>query len=124
MRIRLIFCTLVFVFTLPAFAGSPVDSVKSASSVHDRWFATDKAHHFLVSAFLTAAVNYTTREEMNLDRGASQNISIGITLSVGLGKEIFDGTLRKQSRRHFSCKDLVADCAGIITGILLFNATE
>lgn len=121
MRKLLIFCTFVFLFTLPALASSPVDSVKSASSVHDRWFATDKAHHFLVSAFMTAAVNYTTREEISLDRDASQHISIGISLSVGLGKEIFDGTIRK---RHFSYKDLVADCAGIVVGILLFNATE
>jgi len=83
----------------------------------DSWFSRDKAHHFLTSAFLSAAGYYLLREEQNYSNQKSQIGGCCFSLSLGLAKEIRDGL---QQNNAFSVKDFVANLLGIAVGIVIF----
>ncbi len=91
------------------------------TTIQDRWFAPDKAHHFITSAYLAALGNYVAKEEFSFSSHSSKRVAVGFSFSLGLFKEIYDGTIRK---RYFSYKDLVADCAGITIGLIILNNVE
>lgn len=99
----------------------PDTLVKSDTpSVTDKWFAPDKAHHLMASAFLTGFGYYSAKQELNQSQYASQQIAVGFSLSLGLAKEAYD----KYGRGgHASVKDIVADLVGITLGIVLINAS-
>jgi len=48
----------------------------------------------------------------------SKLLAVGITLGLGLSKEIYDSSRAKGA---FSWKDLLADVAGITAGLILVN---
>ncbi len=85
----------------------------------DLWLAKDKADHLVVSAFLVGFGYYAARKELHLSDPGSRNMGVGLSLSLGLLKEV-----RDQRRRggFFSLKDLGADLAGIGLGYLLCSA--
>lgn len=84
----------------------------------DSWFTRDKAHHFLTSAFLSAAGYYLLREEQKFSNQKSQTGGFCISLSLGLAKEIRDGIQHKNAA---SVKDLVANLLGIAVGIMIIS---
>jgi uncharacterized protein YfiM (DUF2279 family) len=112
-----------FVFFVIGFAAAPTvaapNSVKQDSvhtqALRDEWLSEDKFQHFFVSAFLTGLGFAVWRE--GLDRGENQSLAIsgGMTLSIGVGKELLD---LKRPKGHASLKDFVADVLGI--GITIF----
>ena len=97
------------------------DTLKSDMPfVSDKWFARDKAHHLMASAFLAGFGYYAAKQEINQSRIASQQIAIGFSFSLGLAKEAYD----KYGRGgNASAKDIVADIVGITLGMVLINAS-
>ncbi|MBD3376689.1 hypothetical protein GF406_16760 [candidate division KSB1 bacterium] len=122
---------LIFIFLLstsPIYAldlfveqTDSVHTLKNSQIIKDRWFAKDKADHFVTSAFLTGMGYYAARQEMDSSLPASKNIGIGFSLSLGIAKEVYDGTSQTGTA---SWKDLVADILGIGFGYLLISIGE
>jgi len=97
---------------------SPPDSLSYQSKMRDKWLAEDKAFHFASSAFITAGGFYFLHQEQNVERDKSLLLSAGVSLAIGIGKEIYD---RGKSKHVASWKDLVADVAGIGLAILILK---
>ena len=124
---RLVTVTLlVFVLSGLCPANSAVVSADSINknlkrSFHDQWFSQDKAHHFMVSAFLTGFSYYTFKQEFGHSEESTTIAAVSVSLSIGIGKEIYDGVSGKGTP---SFKDIVADAAGVAVGILILNVSS
>ena len=75
----------------------------------------------MASAFLTGMSFYTMRQEFNASESASNGAAVGISLSIGIAKEIYDGASGKGTA---SFKDIIADAAGIAAAIFLLNISS
>lgn len=84
----------------------------------DPWFGKDKLKHFAVSLTLAGAGYYVAYKKMGMRKEQARAASAGVTLSIGLGKEIYD---RKRSPTGFSKRDLAADALGCGAGIAAFT---
>lgn len=84
----------------------------------DPWFGIDKVKHFVVSAALAGAGYYIAHSQLKMRKENARAASAGVTLSIGLGKEIYD---RKHSDTGFSRRDLTADAVGCGAGIAAFT---
>ena len=76
----------------------------------DRWFGTDKLKHFTTSSFLTAYGYLYFHESAHRSGKFSLNLSAGVALGLGIGKEIYD---KKSKKGQASFKDLIADIVGV-----------
>jgi putative lipoprotein len=85
----------------------------------DPWFSRDKAKHFFMSAFIQSA-SFSALRATGAHKGASLVGATAVSLSIGVGKELYD--------RRFggdpSFKDLTWDAAGIAAASLLLRRTE
>lgn len=71
----------------------------------NRFFTEDKLKHIVVSAIIMVALSLVLPKW----------VAAMITLSIGIGKEVYD----KMSKKGWAeWKDLVADCIGILIGVL------
>jgi uncharacterized protein YfiM (DUF2279 family) len=85
----------------------------------DRWFATDKVKHFLMSAMIQSTA-YSLARSAEVSRSNAQ-VAAGVASVVfGVAKEVKD---RRQAR-VFSVKDLVWDGAGALAAAALLNGTR
>lgn len=84
----------------------------------DDWLAKDKLAHLTVSMAAVGFSNHILAFESNNTGGQARAGSISFTLSLGLVKEIHDGTKKDN---HFSFKDLTADILGIMIGAAIFT---
>jgi uncharacterized protein YfiM (DUF2279 family) len=84
----------------------------------DAWFAKDKAQHFTLSFLSTGALSYLMHAKWNRCRPEGVKWGIGLTLSLGIFKEIRD---IRYPKAQASLKDLFADGAGVACGILLLS---
>ncbi|MFH0921409.1 MAG: VanZ family protein [Fibrobacterota bacterium] len=93
---------ILLVWTLTSAAGDP-------------FFGEDKAKHFLLSACMAGFITYgvTLNSRQGPDRAITA--ACGITLSMGLLKEVHDA---RTPGNHFCLKDLFWDMAGITAGAL------
>lgn len=82
----------------------------------DNWFAKDKLKHFAISTFYSGAIAVTANRHFNLKESKSLTIGVGITISLGAGKEIYD---RSKPKETSSIKDFIWDLAGAITGAVI-----
>ena len=121
--IFILFLSTSPIYALDLFVEQPdsLHTLKNSRIINDRWFAKDKADHFVTSAFLTGMGYYASRQELDYSLSASKNVGIGFSLSLGIAKEIYDGT---SQRGIASWKDLVADILGIGFGYLLISIGE
>ncbi|MGB2697586.1 MAG: hypothetical protein WBD28_06985 [Candidatus Zixiibacteriota bacterium] len=95
------------------------DSIKIERSDNkgiDKWWGKDKAKHFLVSAFLAGTCYRIYHNQLHNKKEHSLYLSTGFTLSLGLGKEIYDDA---RPQKKFSYKDLIYDIMGIGVGLLI-----
>jgi uncharacterized protein YfiM (DUF2279 family) len=115
----LIFCFFLFLF-LHQISHAGSQSEKSDTlKICDRWLAWDKVEHLGISAYLSF-VSYKIYHDFYRNRKKSSlYFSSGLTIGLGLGKEIYD---KKRPNGKFSYKDLVADILGI--GVGLWIATR
>ncbi|RKX71427.1 hypothetical protein DRP53_01600 [candidate division WOR-3 bacterium] len=79
-------------------------------------FGKDKVLHFAYSAGMVGITNHILTEEVGLDLDEGKTISISLTGTIGLTKEIIDSERKGQ----FSFTDLFWDILGIGLGYLLF----
>ncbi|MBI4530763.1 MAG: hypothetical protein HY709_04505 [Candidatus Latescibacteria bacterium] len=103
----------------------PSDSLLSASVTipkmirsSDAWLARDKALHFSISAGLVGALYQGDRHVFGMSIGRSRWVASLSTLTVGALKEVRD---RYHPGSTASLRDLAADSAGILIGMLLFS---
>jgi len=78
----------------------------------DRWFAADKADHFLVSAMLASSGFLSLKVTRN-DEDFSFVSSVGLTFGLGVLKEIYDWS---HPDHQASWRDLTADLLGAVLG--------
>ncbi len=84
----------------------------------DSWTSIDKGQHFVGSLIGTIMLSQVNNRYFNVDKLHSKNIGAGIVFSIGLTKELFDS---KKENNIFSWKDLVANIAGIVTGLAIME---
>ncbi|MDY7228844.1 hypothetical protein [Hyalangium rubrum] len=94
---------LVLLLSSPAALGAPP---------RDDWFSADKRNHFLISMGL-AGVGYGAGAALSEERPVRWLTGAGLSLGVGLGKELHD----RSQGRLFSVKDLAWDAAGAAVGL-------
>lgn len=82
----------------------------------DGWFGADKMKHFFMSAFIQSIAYSSVRAAGASHDGAFVSATAA-TAGFGLGREIYDGRVK----RAFSYKDLVWDGAGLAAGMVLVN---
>lgn len=82
----------------------------------DGWFGADKMKHFFMSVFIQS-VAYSSVRAVGASHDGALVSATAVTVGFGLGREIYDGRVK----RAFSYKDLVWDGAGLAAGIALVN---
>ncbi|MFQ5769904.1 MAG: hypothetical protein ACE5HX_05175 [bacterium] len=95
-------------------------NVLQKSGHKDSWFGKDKIQHFFASAILTSFGFFIMREPLDSSENNALYFGSGVSLSFGVGKEIYDW---KSKKGHASYKDLVADILGIGFTVLIFKIT-
>ena len=86
--------------------------------ISDSWFGIDKGQHFTGSLIGTILLSQVNNRHFNINKSNSKSIGAGIVFSIGITKELFDS---KKEKNIFSWKDLVANIAGIFTGIAILE---
>ena len=74
----------------------------------DNWFARDKAYHFAAASAIGAGATFMAGSE-----DAAPVIGVGVAMSFGAGKELYD---REVKKTYWSWKDLAWDLAGAVAG--------
>jgi putative lipoprotein len=85
----------------------------------DKWFGADKMKHFFMSAFIQSMAYSSARAAGASHDGAFVSATAA-TVGFGIGREIYDGRVKKA----FSYKDLVWDGAGLAAGVVLVNKAQ
>jgi uncharacterized protein YfiM (DUF2279 family) len=91
-----------------------------AAVVHtDSWFGIDKLKHFFMSAFIES-VSYSALQAMRANHRAAMGGAIGITLGLGLARELHD---QRTPGNIFSIRDLTWDALGTGADAALLSHT-
>jgi uncharacterized protein YfiM (DUF2279 family) len=85
----------------------------------DPWFGIDKLKHFFMSAFIES-VTYSVLQATRLNHNAAMGGAIGITMAVGVGRELHD---RRIPGNLFSVRDIAWDALGATAGAVLSSHT-
>lgn len=83
----------------------------------DRWFAEDKAKHF-VASFVATTMAASAARAAGLDPHASAWAGAGAASAVGVWKELRD---RRAPGRTASLRDLAWDGAGVAAGVAVMR---
>ncbi len=86
--------------------------------VRDPWTAKDKARHFFASALIAGGSTWYSKHELHRGSEPSLHFGIGVTLSLGIAKELFD---TRKPGGFFSWKDFTADILGVAAGTLVLG---
>ena len=84
----------------------------------DKWFAIDKVQHFSYSCLVSLGTQYVLVNKMGKDETSALPVSLGISFTAGITKEIQDS---KSKNGFFSRKDLVANTMGIIFSLIIIS---
>jgi len=82
----------------------------------DKWFAIDKVQHFSYSCLVSLGIQYVLVNKMGKDETSALPVSIGMSFTAGITKEIQDS---KSKNGFFSRKDLIANTMGIIFSMII-----
>ena len=99
---------------IPAALSSTPDSLQKTPN-HDPWLAYDKVLHFGISCSLVLSTQYVLENTLNIDRETALPAGITVSAANGVIKEYWD----KKTGSFFSRRDLIADAAGILVGVLI-----
>jgi len=116
--VRVLAFALSFAVALAAVpvGGAAADPLFLPASRQGPWLAADKELHFAGSLAIAASLRVEGQNEATALLG---------TLAIGVLKETYDATIKpKASNRGASWKDLAADIAGALAGVLLLNALD
>jgi uncharacterized protein YfiM (DUF2279 family) len=84
----------------------------------DKWFAIDKVQHFSYSCLVSLGTQYVLVNKMGKDEKSALPVSLGISFTAGITKEIQDS---KSKNGFFSRKDIVANTMGIIFSVIIIS---
>ena len=84
----------------------------------DKWFAIDKVQHFSYSCLVSLGTQYVLVNKMGKDETSALPVSLGISFTAGITKEIQDS---KSKNGFFSRKDVVANIMGIIFSVIIIS---
>lgn len=82
----------------------------------DKWLAIDKVQHFSYSCLVSLGTQYVLVNKMGKDETSALPVSLGISFTAGITKEIQDS---KSKNGFFSRKDVVANSMGIIFSVII-----
>lgn len=97
-----------------------VPNLSESETLKDKWFTRDKFHHFSYSLGITGLSYHVYHCQFNNPNPGARYFAISIAALTGIGKELYDKYYKKSK---ISYKDLVADAAGIVTGVFLFTTS-
>jgi uncharacterized protein YfiM (DUF2279 family) len=86
----------------------------------DSWFGADKIKHFFMSAFIES-VTYSALQAARVNHRPALGGAIGVTLAIGVGREIHD---KRTPGNSFSVRDLTWDVVGTTAGAVLLSQTR
>jgi len=118
------FCLLLFLYAGILYSNNSAwltaapDSVKQNVEIKDSWFSPDKGMHLAGSFIATGLVTLSSKRLYEIHKPDSRLIAVSFSLSLGVGKELYDS---QQEKNHFSGKDLAADVLGILIAVLVFK---
>jgi len=84
----------------------------------DKWLAIDKVQHFSYSCLVSLGTQYVLVNKMGKDEISALPVSLGISFTAGITKEIQDS---KSKNGFFSRKDVVANSMGIIFSVIIIS---
>lgn len=99
----------------PALVAAPPSLWQSDPRPADAWWAPDKAKHVAFSFLWTLSTQYVLVDKVGWSNQKALPASAGITVTIGLSKEVYDW--QYGSTRRFSKKDLVANAVGILAAV-------
>ena len=113
---RSILIIFLFIFATMPVAGKTItpDTVQTVS-VQDPWLAYDKVLHFGISCSLVLSTQYVLENKLHVDRETALPAGVAVSAVNGIIKEYWD----KHTGNIFSRRDLIADAAGILVGVLI-----
>jgi len=123
MKYRIAFFLVVFPILLLAQKTDKQDNAFDLSRRieivnKDNWFGLDKARHVVASFLLTGCTSWVAKYKYNLDSEKSVLLGVTFTMSLGVGKELWDS---RSPRNRFSWADIAADLVGIFLGVLFIS---
>ena len=114
MRSLLIIC-LFILLAVPATGMALTPDTVQTSADQDPWLAYDKVLHFGISCSLVLSTQYVLENKLDMNRETALPASVAVSAVNGIIKEYWD----KRNCSFFSKRDLLADAAGILVGILI-----
>ena len=93
-------------------------STHGQSKSIDPWLGKDKLDHLLASAFIAGMSYMFFRDGQNISDEKAMIWSAGVSISIGIAKEIRDKISKKGMA---SFKDLLWDLLGVGIGILIYS---
>ena len=82
----------------------------------DKWLAIDKVQQFSYRCIVSLGAQYVLVNKMGKDETSALPVSLGISFTAGITKEIQDS---KSKNGFFSRKDVVANSMGIIFSVII-----
>ena len=99
---------------IPTALSSTPDSSQTTPN-YDPWLAYDKVLHFGISCSLVLSTQYILEYTLDIDRETALPAGVAVSAANGVIKEYWD----KKMGSFFSKRDLIADAAGILVGVLI-----
>jgi len=96
----------------------PVQTTAGKTGTDD-WLGFDKLKHFTFSMMLSTTIYYYCERAASLNPSVAYRISFSVPLTIGLGKELVDW--RRPPHHLLSYKDLIADVAGVLCGLIILH---
>ena len=101
---------------LTLWAPASAEPLFLSSAEQGGWLAADKELHFAGSLAIAASLRI---------EGRDRKTAIAASFGAGIAKEIYDATLKpRRLKRGASWKDLAADLAGALAGVLIVSALD
>ena len=114
MRSLLIICFFILLAVPATGMALTQDTVETAAD-QDSWLAYDKVLHFGISCSLVLSTQYVLVNKLDMNRETALPASVAVSAVNGIIKEYWD----KWNGSFFSKRDLFADAAGILVGMLI-----
>ena len=107
---------IILIILLSGFTKAEQDTSKVIHK--DPWIAYDKFLHFSVSASIVLSTQYTLEQKMDYKTEDAMYISVFVSSVNGILKELWDN---KQPNGFISKKDILANIAGVIFGVVIIK---
>jgi putative lipoprotein len=97
-----------------------ISGCATASTRNDDWFSKDKAKHFIVSSVISGTIT-AAADNHEMNNGESFSLALGVTLSIGAGKETYDLWIGDTG---WSWRDITWDLLGALAGYCIVEGID